>query len=185
MSDAPSRRPAVVAAAVAGLMSLAFVPPAPFAVERAGAWAARRAGVRAIYESDGRRIALEFRGGGASFEAGLPPDVGAVVRALFGARPAAALRLLGGDPSQSSWTLWQGSPALAVGSAGPRDRGPRVFLHPETFAPLGASGRGLSVRFLEVAGLLTDYGLPTEVQVEVEGLGLWTARLAAPPTRSE
>ena len=161
-----------------------FVPPASFALERSRAAAADRAGVQAVYEADGRRIDLTISPSGkARFDAGLPPGVDRVVAALLSGRADEALRLVRGDAGRSALVLWNGAPALAVGVGGPREPGPRVLLHPERFGPLGLAAPGLSVRLIDPRGPGTAHGLPTRIEVEVEGLGVWTAHLAGPPVR--
>ena len=162
-----------------------FVPPASFALNEARTQAAGRKGVQAVYVADGRRIDLIIDAAGAArFDAGLPPGVAEIVTDLLAGRPGKALRRAGGDPTRSALTLWLGEPSVAVGIAGPRERGPRVLLHPERFVPLGLFSGGLQVRLRGVDGMLSAFGLPMTVEVEIEGKGTWTAHLAAAPTKA-
>ncbi len=169
---------------VAAALACGFVPPAPFALQRCLARAATRAGVQAVYAADGRQIDLTISAKGvARFDAGLPPGADRIVAALLAGRAGEALRLVGGDAERSALVLWYGSPALAVGIGGPREAGPRVLLDPKRFIPLGLASEGLQVRLAEVDGPLTAHGLPTVLEVQIAGLGTWTARLVGPPLR--
>lgn len=137
-----------------------------------------------MYEADGRRIDLTIsKSGKARFDAGLPPGVDRIVEALLAGRADQALRLVKGDAGRTALVLWQGAPALAVGVGGPREGSPRVLLDPERFVPLGLVTRGLEVRLQGVDGLGAAHGLPARIELQIEGLGVWTARLAGPPLR--
>lgn len=171
-------------AALAAATLFGFVPPGAFALERSKSQAASRAGVKAVYEADGRRIELTISASGQGrFDAGLPQGVDRIVAALLAGRADHALRLVQGDPGRTALLLWAGAPALAVGIGAPRETEPRVLLDPERFVPLGLAAPGLAVRLLDTKGLLTAYGLPTRIEVEIEGLGTWSAHLAGPPLR--